>query len=168
MHFTSSLDKREHKKAASNRKIKDYFTWRVKRSEFMLPLFEHTNKTFEKKLKLYLGSSRPSLSIVFKLFPNGVGSDENIYSSLRIELPTATQILPAGTALEFSINVRDLHTADVLVSRHMEVAAEQEEYMMEQFLAHEVIKSSQARHFEINIMTKVKTRPSGWVEIGQR
>lgn len=139
----------------------------MKRSEFMHPLFEHTNKTFEKKLKLCLGSRRSCPSVVFKLFPNGVGSDENIYSSFRIELPSATQILPSGTALEFSITVRDLHTADVLVSRHMEVAAEQEEYMLEQFLAHEVIKSSKARHFEIKIMIKVKPRSGGWVEISQ-
>lgn len=131
----------------------------------MIPLFQHTSKTFEKKIKLCMGPRGPCLSVVFKLFPNGVGSDENIYSSFRIELPSATQIVPPGTSLVFSITVRDLHTADVLASRHMEVVAETEEYMMEQFLAHEVIKSSQARHFEISIMTKVNASSNGWVEI---
>ena len=131
----------------------------------MVPLFQHTNKTFEKKMKLCMGPHSPCLSVVFKLFPNGVGSDENIYSSFRVELPSAKQLVPPGTSLVFSVTLRDLHTADILASRHMEVGLEQEEYMLEQFLAHEVIKSSQARHFEIKIMTRVIASSTGWVEV---
>jgi hypothetical protein len=162
---TQVHSKTEKKMECSGKQPRDYFTWRVKRSEFMIPLFQHTNKTFEKKVKLSLGTCSPHLSVVFKLFPNGVGSDENIYSSFRIELPSATQIVPPGTSLVFSITVRDLLTADVLASRHMEVGLEREEYMLEQFLAHEVIKSSQSRRFEIRIMTKVNVSSKGWVEI---
>ena len=131
----------------------------------MIPLFEHTHKTFEKKIKLCMGPRGPCLPITFKLFPNGVGSDENIYSTLRIALPSASQMVPMGTSLVFSITVRDLCTADILATRHMEVAMEREEFMLEQFLAHEVIKSSQARHIEIRVMTKINTSPKGWVEI---
>ena len=131
----------------------------------MKPLFQHKHKTFEKKIKLCMGPQSPCLPITFKLFPNGVGSDENIYSSFRIALPAASQIVPPGTSLVFSITVRDLQTADIIASRHMEVAMEREEYMMEQFLAHEVIKSSQARHLEIRIMTKINASSRGWVEI---
>ena len=112
-----------------------------------------------------MGPRSPCLPVIFKLFPNGVGSDENIYSSFRIELPAVYTIVPQGTSLSFHITTRDLHTADILVSRHMEVPIESESYMMEQFLAHEVIKSSQARHFEISIAIKVKASASGWVEI---
>ena len=146
-------------------KERRYFTWHVKRSEFMIPLFKHTSKTFERRLKLCLGPHDHCLPIVFKLYPNGVGSDENIYSSLRIVLPSASQMVPPGTTLVFSISVRDLRTADVIASRHMEVGLEREEYLLEQFLAHEVIKSSEARHFEIRIMTKVNASSRGWVEI---
>ena len=133
----------------------------------MVPLFKHTHKTFEKRVKLCMGHKSPCLPILFKLFPNGVGSDENIYSSFRISLPSDSQLVPAGTSLVFSLTVRDLQTADILATRYLEVGLEREEYLLEQFLAHEVIKSSQARHLEIRIMTKVNSSPRGWVEVQQ-
>ena len=114
-----------------------------------------------------MGHKSPCLPILFKLFPNGVGSDENIYSSFRISLPSDSQLVPAGTSLVFSLTVRDLQTADILATRYLEVGLEREEYLLEQFLAHEVIKSSQARHLEIRIMTKVNSSPRGWVEVQQ-
>ena len=134
----------------------------------MVPLFQHTSKTFEKRVKLCMGRKNHCLPILFRLFPNGLGSDENIYSSFRISLPSASQLVPAGTSLIFSITVRDMRTADILATRYLEVGLEREEYLLEQFLAHEVIKSSPARHLEIRIMTKVNASSRGWVEIPSR
>ena len=131
----------------------------------MVPLFHHKSRTFEKKIKLCLGPSSPCLPVIFKMFPNGIGSDENIYASFRVELPSAMEMVPKGTALSFHITARDLHTADILVSRHMDCPIDKECYTLEQFLAHEVIKSSQARHFEISITIRVHASPSGWVEV---
>ena len=139
--------------------------WRIKRDQFMVPLFHHKRKTFEKKIKLCLGRSAPYLPINFKLFPNGLGSDENLYASFRVELPSTAHIPSKATALSFNISVRDLHTADVLVSRCMECSMGKECYTLEQFLAHEVIKSSQARHLEISITVRVRYPAQGWVEI---
>lgn len=134
----------------------------------MIPLFQHTNKTFEKKVKLCMGHKGHCLPIHFILFPNGIGSDENIYSSFRIVLPSASQLVPPGTSLVFSITVRDMRTADILATRYMEIGLERDAYLLEQFMAHEVIKSSQARHLEIRVMTKVNASSRGWVQIQSR
>ena len=141
-------------------------SWKVKRSEFVVPLFFHKNNCFEKKVEVSAGSgpTRLNLDVNFKLFPNGINWDQDSYSTLKIEV--TSQTLSSDVHLQLVVTGADCETGDVITSRHAEWPLHEKAYIIKEFIAHEVIKVSSAKHFEFKATLRVKYSLSkDWVVV---
>ena len=144
-------------------------SWKVKRSEFVGPLFFHKNKCFEKKVKVSAGSrpTRLNLDVNFKLFPNGINWDQDSYSTLKIEVTSpSSQTLSSDVHLQLVVTGADCETGDVITSWQAEWPLREEACIIKEFIAHEVIKFSSAKYFEFKATLRVKYSLSkDWVVV---
>lgn len=144
-------------------------SWKVKRSEFVDPLFYHKNNCFEKKVKFSAGSgpTKLNLNVNFKLFPNGINWDQDSYSTLKIEVTSpSSQTLSSDVYLQLVVTGADCQTGDVITSRQAEWPLHDRAHVIKEFIAHEVIKVSSARYFEFKATLRVKYSLSkDWVVV---
>ena len=144
-------------------------SWKVKRSEFVDPLFYHKNNCFEKKVKVSAGSgpTKLNLNVNFKLFPNGINWDQDSYSTLKIEVTSpSSQTLSSDVYLQLVVTGADCQTGDVITSRQAEWPLHDKAHIIKEFIAHEVIKVSSARYFEFKATLRVKYSLSkDWVVV---
>ena len=119
----------------------------MKRDDFILPIFHHKDKCFEKKVKLNIGTSKQNPVVTFKLYPNGLNVDKNRSSTLKVEV-THLGKLERGMILQVNITGQDCHSGDIIVSRQVENSLNHNSFLLPDFISHEIIKLSNARNFQ--------------------
>ena len=144
------------------------YKWALKRKEFIDPIFNHTNKTIQKKFRVRAGAkkSRCGLTFALKLYPNGVNWDQDSFSSLHVEV--APSALCANDASILYLSVMVVDGAQVLSQRRKVCRLQEEkEFMLKQFLSHEVVKTSKANKLYVLLRVQLSYRlGEGWVCIG--
>ena len=142
--------------------------WRIPRDDFIDPIFHHKNKCFDRKCRFSTGSGSSILNVhlAIKLYPNGINWDQGSYSTLKIELLEASRPPPCTAYILLDISGYDSHAGHVIASRQVEYPLRTKEYLIPEFLSHEVIKVSNAKNFEFRATIKVKyLLCSDWVVI---
>lgn len=146
------------------------YKWTLKRKEFIDPIFNHTNKIVEKKFRVKAGAkrSRCGLTFVLKLYPNGVNWDQDSFSSLHVEVVPSALCTNAASIVYLSVLVVG---GEQVLSHRRKVCRLQEEkrFMFDQFLAHDVVKTSKANKFYVLFNVQLSYRlGEGWVCIGDK
>ena len=142
--------------------------WRIPRDDFIDPIFHHKNKTFERKCRFSTGSGSSILNVqlAIRLYPNGINWDQGSYSTLIVEITNTSRPPPHTAYIQFEIAGYDCHAGHVIASRQVEYPLKHKEFLIPEFLSHEVIKVSHARNFEFRATIKIKYLVcSDWVVI---
>ena len=142
--------------------------WRIPRDDFIDPIFHHKNKTFERKCRFSTGSGSSILNVqlAIRLYPNGINWDQGSYSTLIVEITNTSRPPPHTAYIQFEITGYDCHAGHVITSRQVEYPLKHREFLIPEFLSHEVIKVSHARNFEFRATIKIKYLVcSDWVVI---
>ena len=132
--------------------------WKIPRDDFIGPIFYHKGKTFEKKCRFSTGSGSSIINVqlAIRLFPNGINWDQGSYSTLKVEILSTSRPPSSAAYIHFDITGYDCHAGHVIASRQVEYPMKNKEFLIPEFLSHEVIKVSHARHFEFRAIIKVK------------
>ena len=142
--------------------------WRIPRDNFIDPIFHHKNKTFERKCRFSTGSGSSILNVqlAIRLYPNGINWDHGSYSTLIVEIMSTSRPPPPTAYIQFEITGYDCHAGHVITSRQVEYPLKHKEFLIPEFLSHEVIKVSHAKNFEFRATIKIKYLVcSDWVVI---
>ena len=132
--------------------------WKIPRDDFIDPIFHHRNRSFEKKCRFSTGSGSSVLNVqlTIRLYPNGINWDQGSYSTLKVEVTNTSRPPPHTAYLQFDITGYDCHAGHVIASRRVEYPLKNKEFLIPEFLSHEVIKVSHAKHFEFRTTIKIK------------
>ena len=142
--------------------------WRIPRDDFIDPIFHHKNKSFERKCRFSTGSGSSVLNVqlAIRLYPNGINWDQGSYSTLIVEITNTSRPPPHTAYIQFEITGYDCHAGHMITSRQVEYPLKHREFLIPEFLSHEVIKVSHARNFEFRAIIKIKYLVcSDWVVI---
>lgn len=144
---------------------KPTFPWKLRRMDFVEPIFQHQPKTFTNKFTVTSsrGQKECSLTFALKLYPNGVNWDQDKSASLYVEISG-----PCGTSPSHAPNSSPSHATctayvevvllevgghggkEVLAFRRQVCRLqEKREFMLEDFIPHDVIKTSSADYFKL-------------------
>ena len=129
------------------------------------PVFKHSPKTFDKCFKLRTGGrGQGRLTLGLKLYPNGVNWALDQCASLQIGVNSRA----ANTTLYLKVTVREKGLPHVLAHRKKVCKlAEQREFLIEEFLSHDVLKSSKAKHIQVQLKVELGySLGEDWVCIG--
>ena len=114
----------------------------------MTPVIKHDNKAFERKFQVKVGTgTKFILTFVLKLYPNGVNWDQDSSASLHVEVKTSLSS-HVNTKVYFGVRVVEDRTTsrDILAERRRICCLKEErEFLLDEFLSHEVVKTSQAK-----------------------
>ena len=140
------------------------FDWDIRRSDFIDPLFNHKNRTFVKKWRYFSGSSSSDLKVHFNvaLYPNGINWDQDSFSTLKVLITKVSRTPPSTAFLKFHITGSDCQAGHVICSRQVESSFALKEFVIQEFLSHEVIKESRAKNFEFKITVEVGYHSLEW------
>lgn len=132
--------------------------WRIPRDDFIGPIFHHKNKVFEKKCRFSTGSGSSILNVqlAIRLYPNGINWDQGSYSTLKIEITSTSRPPPPAAFIQFDVTGYDCHAGHVITSRQVEYPMQDREFLIPEFLSHEVIKISHTKNFEFRATIKIK------------
>ena len=132
--------------------------WRIPRDDFIDPIFHHKNKVFEKKCRFSTGSGSSILNVqlAIRLYPNGINWDQGSYSTLKIEITSTSRPPPPAAYIQLDITGYDCHAGHVIASRQVEYPMQDREFLIPEFLSHEVIKFSHTKNFEFRATIKIK------------
>ena len=132
--------------------------WRLPRDDFINPIFYHKNKIFERKCRFSTGSGSSILNVqlAIRLYPNGINWDQGSYSTLIVEITSTSRPPPPTAYIQFEITGYDCHAGHVIASRQVEYPLKHKEFLIPEFLSHEVIKVSHAKNFEFRATIKIK------------
>ena len=142
--------------------------WRLPRDDFIDPIFHHKNKTFERKCRFSTGSGSSILNVqlAIRLYPNGINWDQGSYSTLKVEITNTSRPPPPTAYIQFDITGYDCHAGHMIASRQVEYPLKHKEFLIPEFLSHEVIKVSHAKNFEFRATIRIKYLVcSDWVVI---
>lgn len=123
--------------------------WPLKRDELIGPIFKHSNKAIEKRFNMRGGTKESGcgLTFVLKLYPNGVNWDQDSSASLHVDI--ATSLGPRTSSIVyFEVKVvEDRSTSREVLSHRRRVCRlkEEREFMITEFLPHQVVKTSRAK-----------------------
>lgn len=145
-------------------------TWTLKRTSFLEPIFNHTAKCIDKKFTLKVGGGRVrssgcSLTIALKLFPNGLNWALDRSASLKVQVTGHTS---STLYLNMMVEEKGLRHSHMLVSRRKVCKlAKERAFLIEEFLAHDVLKMSSAKNFLLTLDVELGYRlGEDWVCIG--
>lgn len=132
--------------------------WRIPRDDFIDPIFHHKNKVFEKKCRFSTGSGPSVLNVqlAIRLFPNGLNWDQGSYSTLKVEITSISRQPPTTAYIQFDMTGYDCHAGHVITSRQVEYPMQDREFLIPEFLSHEVIKFSHTKNFDFRAIIKIK------------
>lgn len=132
--------------------------WRIPRDDFIDPIFHHKSKLFEKKCRFSTGSGPSLLSVqlAIRLFANGINWDQGSYSTLKVEITNTSRPPPESAYILFDIKGYDCHAGHIIASRQVEYPLKNKEFLVPEFLSHEVIKVSHTKNFEFRATIKIK------------
>lgn len=139
--------------------------WTFKRVDFLEPIFKHTSKSFSKCFKMKAGGRR-GLTLDLKLYPNGVNWAAD--KSVSLQVKVATPSSHASSSLYLSVLVEEIGLPHVLVNRKKVCKLREErEFLMEEFISHDVLKTSKAKSFQLMLTAQLCYHlGEDWVSIG--
>ena len=151
---------------------KPVYVWSLKRLDLAPLIFDHSGKTIEKKFQVKAGG-RPkkggyTLTFFLKLYPNGVNWAQDVSASLHVKVSSSLGQSTSST-LYFGVMVLEGNKKQMLLAQRRRVCKlqQEQEFLLENFLAHDVLKGSQAKSLMLSFHVELSYELGrDWVCIG--
>ena len=123
-------------------------SWRMKREEIGTHIVKHTKKTFTKDFRLKVDGyrSRP-VKLVLRVSPNGVGHDRGNAMSLEVLVTVERRYSELKEMARLRMNVKILIGEEFISVKELNQPLEN--FTVHDFLPHEIITQTHARHVEM-------------------